>query len=130
MLDTIANIAEIIAGIAIVIAAARAWPVFSNMEAQLGRARKDKRLVTKDMSRLNKALNEVFNHSSDALQPDDLLIELLAQVASNRGIDLHFEYFSERDLPGRLSATLYREGKAGLISQTLLTTATTPCWKK
>jgi Tfp pilus assembly pilus retraction ATPase PilT len=103
VLGIAANIAEIIAGIAILIAALKAWPLFTRIEG-LAKTRKPVD-ISADLERLRIAIHQHFGHEPSPLTPQGLLGDVLSSLGG-KVYDLHFEYFaSERDLPGRISYT-------------------------
>lgn len=101
MLDIAANIAEIVAGLALLGAAFKAWPVFDRIEASS--RKRSKTDLREDASVLAKAMQENFQLDVPDLTPVALLRQLLLELPDCNAYDLHFEYFPEQKRPGRLS---------------------------
>ncbi|HSG91800.1 MAG TPA: ATPase, T2SS/T4P/T4SS family [Pseudomonadales bacterium] len=104
MLATLANIAEIIAGIAIVFAAVRAWPIFARMERLQAPPPEDLVALEADARILADAMRAGGRDDvpDDARSPADLARTVLDHVFDN-GPQLHFELREDgTDTPGML----------------------------
>jgi len=104
LLEVAANIAEIIAGIAILIAAIKAWPVFTRMDG-LTRKR-NKAGIKADLQRYADAIEREYGVQPEAFDAKTLVTENLNALNNSEAFDLHFEYLpGQREFPGRISYT-------------------------
>lgn len=107
LLDLAANVAEIIAGVAIVVAAIKAWPVFRRMDS-LTRKR-NKAAVRLDLQNLAEGVRREFGLEPSRLAPSDLVRDILNAMYAQNVLDLHFEYLSAGgSCPGRMSYSITR----------------------
>ncbi len=113
-LEIAANIAEIIAGLAIAGAAIRAWPIFRGMETRLSEQKRSGKLIKQDVRRFQEALRQQFDIDSSASDAVELLTLFLGALPGQRGSDLYFEYFpSKGELPGVLTYQIYEPQEPG-----------------
>lgn len=111
MLDIAANLADIIAGLAIVIAAIRAWPIFTNVEQRLARSADDKKLVAADIDRFIEGLKQHFEIDPVSRDPADLVKQLLTFLPQGAS-DVHIEINPARaPYPARISYSQLRLGE-------------------
>lgn len=85
VLGLLANVAEIIAGLAIVFSIVKVWPAFSNLN-KIARKPKD---WSEEFTFMQQALEQYWSKSIDNL--DDALDAILYTVLVSRGSDLHLE---------------------------------------
>lgn len=108
MIELIANIAEILAGLAIIGAAFRAWPVFTNLDSIVEKKRIDKRAVSDDIAKFATGLSKLGIQVTTDSSVEKTVKDWLEGLHNCLG-DWQFDLYANSELPGAIY--LHKFGK-------------------
>lgn len=104
-LQVAANVADVLAGLAILVAAVRAWPLIEHMELLAGARKYDKQKLIADFARLEEALASYRDTPCPRLRTAKQAAECLLDTIDRHNASLHFDIQSPLEV-GQLTGLI------------------------